>query len=89
MNPRKFRNLAYAFHQHATLVRGYYLVRHDGREYAVRVGHHLVSCTGEAHSLPAHHDHCGVCAPLWGLVPVPLSCGTLDDYRQLRGEVPR
>jgi hypothetical protein len=81
MNTRKFRKLAYPFTD--TLVRGFYVVRHHGRDYAVRVGHHLVDCNGEAHREP-HIDNCGVCAPLWGLVPVPLSCGTLDDYRRLR-----
>lgn len=36
------------------------VMRHGGHRYV------LSECTGEAHSNP-HIDHCGMCAPLWGV----------------------
>ena len=80
---RKYRRLAFLLDLSLDLPRGFYRVRHRGHDYAIRVGHHLVDCTGEAHDNPMI-DHCGVCSPLWGVIPVPLSCGTLDDYRRFR-----
>jgi hypothetical protein len=81
MHTRKYRQLAYPFEN--LLKRGFYVVRYDGRDYAVRQGYHLLACVGEAHANPMI-DNCGVCAPLWGVIPVPLCCGTLDDHRRWR-----
>jgi hypothetical protein len=83
---RRYRTLATPLAVYTETLRGFYAVRYDGRGYAVRVGYHLVPCTGPAHADP-HIDNCGMCAPLWGVVPIPLAYGTLSDYRD-RAEVP-
>lgn len=45
-------------------------------------GHtHLVPCDGDAHENP-FIDHCGLCAPRWGLVEVPIAFETLQAYRK-------
>jgi hypothetical protein len=36
--------------------------------------YHMVKCHGEAHRNP-RIDHCGICAPLWGEIPVCDACG--------------
>lgn len=46
----------------------------------IKQGFHLVPCTGEAHSNP-HIDSCGICAPRWGEVEVPIEFSSLADYR--------
>ena len=48
---------------------------------AVKKGHRLVPCDGEAHS-NAHIDHCMQCAPRWGEVEIPERFATLDEYRE-------
>lgn len=44
---------------------------------------HLVACPGEAHSNP-HIDNCGICAPRWGKVEIPLRFATYQEYQDAR-----
>ena len=46
---------------------------------------HMVPCTGAAHSNP-HIDNCGMCAPHWGEVEIPVRFATLAEYREARAE---
>lgn len=49
----------------------------------VKKGHHLVACPGAAHS-NAHIDHCGLCAPRWGYIEIPVEYATLEAYREAK-----
>ena len=42
--------------------------------------YHAVPCAGAAHSNP-HIDNCGLCAPLWGRVVVPVAFPSLQAFR--------
>lgn len=45
--------------------RGFRPAEFEGKKYFVRLGMHIVKCTGEAHS-NAFIDNCMRCAPHWG-----------------------
>lgn len=51
---------------------------------ALADGFHLVPCPGEAHSAEAggHIDNCGICAPRWGLVVVPVKYANVREMRE-------
>jgi len=50
---------------------------------------HLVPCDGNAHSpeVGGMQDHCGICAPFWARVCVPVGCETVGDWRAEREEM--
>lgn len=47
-------------------------------------GHHLVPCTGQAHDpeIGGMIDHCGMCAPRWGWVEVPIEYKSVAEYQE-------
>jgi len=46
------------------------------------VRYHAVKCPGEAHSNP-NIDNCGLCAPLWGEIIVPIECLSVHEWYRM------
>lgn len=40
-----------------------------------------VPCHGEAHSNP-HIDNCGICAPLWEKIVIPMEYVSIEDFNE-------
>jgi hypothetical protein len=47
---------------------------------------HLVECPGEAHNpdVGGMIDNCGLCAPRWGKIEIPVEHKTIHDWRLFR-----
>ncbi len=50
---------------------------------------HVVQCPGEAHdpAVGGMIDNCGICAPGWRTLMIPVECATLLDWRNRLSDI--